>query len=175
MPCWTRVLAVCSLLAAGAPALCFAARARRCVGAGEAAKMLKRDICVSAHIYDVVQLADGTRFLDVCPPATPDEGCRFTIVSFVEDRGTVGELTGYRDRNVEVRGVVRPMHGRAGIVLSHARQFYGGPPRFRPNPMLLRGFDADRERPPVSDPNLHTRGHGRAFMNSRDQETRPAK
>jgi hypothetical protein len=162
------VLTVCS------PALCFAAKSRPCVTADEASKMLNKDICVSAHIYDVVELVDGTRFLDVCPPATPDAGCRFTIVSFAQDRDTVGKLSQYRDTNVDIRGIVHPMHGRAGIVLSHVRQFYGGPPRFRPNPMLLHGFNAEPDRPPLSDPNLHTHGHSRSFMNTRDQETRTA-
>jgi len=26
------------------------------------------------------------------------------------------------------------------MVVSHARQFYGGPPKFKPNPLLARGF-----------------------------------
>jgi hypothetical protein len=77
--------------------------------------------------------------------------------------------------DVEVRGIVQPMHGRAGMVLSHARQFYGGPPKFKPNPRLVRGFTADQGRPPVNDPNLRNQGAGRSFMNSRDQENRPAK
>lgn len=175
MPRWTRLLAMCCLLAAGAPTLSFAGKVKRCVGADVASTMLNKTVCVSAHVYDVVRLADGTRFLDVCPPTTPDAGCRFTIISFAEDRETVGELKSYRDRDVEVRGVVQPMHGRAGIVLSHVRQFYGGPPKFRPNPILLRGFDAERDRPPVPDPNMHTYGRSRVFMNSHDQETRPAK
>lgn len=145
------------------------------MGADEASRMLNKDVCVSAHVYDVVRIAEGTRFLDVCAPTTPDAACRFTIVSFSEDRDTVGDLTRYRDKDVEIRGIVRPMHGRAGIVLSHVRQFHGGAPRFRPNPMLLRGFDAERDRPPVSDPNLRTYGHSRGFMNSRDQEARPAR
>lgn len=155
------------------PVLCFAGKPKPCVTPREALEMIHKDVCVSAHVYDVVQLSDGTRFLDVCPPTTPDIGCRFTIVSFNEDRDTVGKLAQYRDRNVEIRGVVRPMHGRAGIILSHARQFHGGPPRFRPNPMLLRGFNAEQDDPPVRDPNLRTYGHSRSFMNSRDQETRP--
>lgn len=137
--------------------------------------MLNRDVCVSAHVYDVVELADGTRYLDVCPPAIADADCRFTIVSLKEDQDTVGELSRYRDMDVNVRGVVRPMHGRAGIVLSHARQFAGGPPKFRPNPMLARGFDAGDDRPPVRDPNLAPQGHRRSFMNSREQETRAVK
>ena len=63
------------------PALAFAAKPKPCVTASQAAQMLNKDICVSAHIYEVVQLPDGTRFLDVCSPQTPDEQCRFTVVS----------------------------------------------------------------------------------------------
>ena len=162
-----------ALVAACAPA--FAGQPKPCVTADEASKLLNKDICVSAHIYDVVKLPDGTRFLDVCTPQTPDEACRFTIVSLWEDRDEVGELNKYRDADVQVRGIVQPMHGRAGMLLSHARQFYGGPPKFKPNPKLARGFNAGESRPPVSDPNLRSQGGGRAFMNTRDQETRTAK
>ncbi len=148
---------------------------KSCIPADQASKLINKDVCVSAHVYNVVQLSDGTRFLDVCAPQTPDEACRFTIISLREDQETVGELRKYRDMDVQVRGLVQPMHGRAGMVLSHARQFYGGPPKFKPNPKLIRGFNADQSRPPVYDPNLRPQGAGRAFMNSREQETRPAK
>jgi hypothetical protein len=158
------VLIVC------APALGLAAKPRPCVPADQAAQILNKDICISAHIYDVVELPDGTRFLDVCPPQTPDAQCRFTVVSLPADRTEVGELTKYRDADVQIRGIVQPMHGRAGMVLSHARQFYGGPPRFKPNPLLARGFTAEDERAPVRDPNLRPQGGHRAFMNTRDQE-----
>jgi len=157
------------------PALLIAAKNRPCVPADQAAKILNKDICISAHVYDVVELPDGTRFLDVCSPQTPDEQCRFTVVSLAEDRGEVGELRKYRDADVEIRGIVQPMHGRAGMVLSHSRQFHGGPPRFKPNPLLARGFSAEDERGPVRDPNLRPQGGRRAFMNTRDQEPLPAK
>jgi hypothetical protein len=160
-------------LAAPLPAL--AAAEKPCVTADEATKLVNKDVCVTAHIYDVVELPDGTRFLDVCSPETPDEKCRFTIMSLREDRFEVGELRKYRDMDVRIRGMVRPMHGRAGMMLSHARQFYGGPPKFKPNPKLARGFSADQSRPPISDPNLRSQGGRRAFMNSRDQEKMPAK
>jgi hypothetical protein len=163
------------LLALAASPLAFAAGQKPCVTAEEASKLIHKDVCVTAYVYDVVQLPDGTRFLDVCSPQTPDEACRFTIVSLREDRGEVGELRKYRDMTVQVRGIVQPMHGRAGMVLSHARQFSGGPPRFKPNPKLARGFNAEQSRPPISDPNLRSQGGRRAFMNTRDQETRPAK
>jgi hypothetical protein len=163
------------LLALAAPAPAFAAAQKPCVTAEEASKLIHKDVCVTAYVYDVVQLPDGTRFLDVCSPQTPDEACRFTIVSLRQDRGEVGELNKYRDMTVQVRGIVQPMHGRAGMLLSHARQFSGGPPKFRPNPKLARGFNAEQSRPPISDPNLRSQGGRRAFMNTRDQETRPAK
>ncbi len=151
------------------------ARERPCVTADEASRMLNKDVCITAHIYEVVELADGTRFLDICTPDTPDERCRFTIVSLWEDRDEVGELRKYRDMDVHVRGLVQSMHGRAGVLLSHARQFYGGPPKFKPNSKLVRGFNGEQERPPISDPNLRSQGGRRAFMNSREKETVPAK
>ncbi len=163
-----------ALLIACAPAA-VARPPRQCYPADEAAEMLNKDICVSAHIYDVVQLPDGTRFLDVCSPETPDENCRFTVVSLWEDRDTTGDLERYRNRDVQIRGIVRSMHGRAGILLSHARQFHGGPPKFRPNPMLARGFSGEEAEPPVSDPNLRSQGGRRAFMNTRDQQALPKK
>ena len=166
---WLALLAVC------APTLAFAAAPKSCLTADEASKLLNKDVCISAHIYDVVQLPNGMRFLDICTPQTPDDLCRFTIVSLWEDRDEVGELQKYRDADVHIRGLVQPMHGRAGMVLSHARQFYGGPPKFKPNPRLAHGFNAEQDRPPVSDPNLRSQGSRRAFMNTRDQEARPPK
>ena len=163
------------LLLAATPILAAAAKPKPCFSAEDASKMLNKDICISAHIYDVVQLPDGMRFLDVCAPQTPDDACRFTILSPREDRDDVGELRKYRNADVQVRGIVQPMHGRAGMVLSHVRQFNGGPPKFRPNPRLARGFSADQSRPPINDPDLHSHGAARAFMNTRDQETRPSK
>jgi hypothetical protein len=160
-------------VAAVLPALAFASAQKPCVTAEEATKLVNKDVCVTAHIYDVVELPDGTRFLDVCAPETPDDQCRFTIVSLPEDHDDVGELRKYRDMNVQVRGIVRPIHGRAGMMLSHARQFYGGPPKFKPNPKLLRGFTADESRPPVNDPNLRSQGGRRAFMNTREKEPLP--
>jgi hypothetical protein len=164
-----------ALLAAIWPAVAFAGQQKPCVSADEATQLVNQDVCVTAHIYDVVELPDGTRFLDVCPPEVPDQQCRFTILSLREDREEVGELGKYRDMNVRIRGIVRPMHGRAGMVLSHARQFYGGPPKFKPNPQLARGFTAEESRPPINDPNLRSQGGRRAFMNTRDRVELPAK
>jgi len=163
------ILLACACLSA------HAVKPRPCIPTDDAEQNLNKDICISAHVYDVVELPDGTRFLDVCTPQTPDDACRFTIVSLREDHAEVGELKKYRDMNIQVRGIVQPLHGRAGLVLSHARQFNGGPPKFRPNPLLARGFDAGQHRPPVGAPSLHTQGSTRAFMNNHDQEPRPLK
>jgi hypothetical protein len=157
------------------PAAVFAERPKGCIAPDEAAAHLKKDVCIEAHVYDVVELPDGTRFLDVCPPDTLDEKCRFTIVSLREDRVEVGELQKFRDTDVHIRGLVQPMHGRNGIMLSHVRQFYGGPPKFRPNPKLLHGFSGDQAKPPVADLSLRPHGGHRAFMNSREQQTLPGK
>ena len=164
-----------SVLLLLSPGLAFAAKPKPCVTADEATKLVNKDVCISAHVYEVVELPDGTRFLDICAPEVPDDQCRFTIISLREDREDVGELLKYRDMNVQVRGIVQPMHGRAGLVVSHSRQFYGGPPKFKPNPKLARGFNAEQSRPPVNDPNLHAQGGRRAFMNSRDRESAPGK
>ncbi len=145
-----------------------------CVSIETAAQESGRDVCVSVHVYAVVELTDGTRFLDVCPPDVPDDGCRFTIVSLGVDREEVGDLGRYRNQDIQVRGIVRSTHGRLGIALSHMRQFRGGPEKFRPNPKLLHGFSGESDRTPVRDPNLAASGRRRAFMNSRDREARPA-
>jgi len=170
---WNSVR-IAALLLAGSSLFAHAA-AKPCVSADEASRLLNKDVCISAHVYDVVELPNGTRFLDVCTPQTPDDLCRFTIVSLWEDHSEVGELRKYKDMDVRVRGLIQPMHGRAGMVLSHVRQFNGGPPKFKPNPKLIRGFSAEESRPPVSDPNLRSQGSRRAFMNTRDLEALPAK
>ena len=157
------------------PVAAFAAHPKACIPVDEAAQLANKDVCIEAHVYDVVELPDGTRFLDVCTPDTPDQKCRFTIVSLREDREEVGELRKFRDASVHVRGVVEPMHGRSGMVLSHVRQFYGGPPKFKPNPKLLHGFSGEQSKPPIADPNLRPHGGHRAFMNSRDQESLPGR
>jgi hypothetical protein len=146
-----------------------------CVSATDAAQQPNKDICVSAHIFDIVELPDGTRFLDTCPPDLADAECRFTILSLPADRGEVGDLTHYRDQDVHIRGIIRSTHGRMGIVLSHARQFNGGPEKFKPNPKLLRGFNAQSDRMPVRDPNLAPTGRHRAFMDRNEKEPVAAK
>jgi hypothetical protein len=146
------------------------AASHRCLSLAEAAFRPDMELCVSAHVYDVVELPDGTRFLDVCPPSLPDAECGFTIVSLRDDRAEVGDLRKLRNQDVHIRGMVRLTHGRMGMTLSHARQLSGGPEKFRPNPLLARNFDGQSNRMPVKDPNLSASGRHRAFMNNREQE-----
>ena len=152
------------------PAIALASNPKSCVTAEEATQMQNKDVCVAAYVYDVVELADGTRYLDTCSPDTPDERCHFTIVSLKEDRAEVGELQKYLNTDVRVRGTVQPMHGRSAMILNHPRQFQGGAPQFKPNPVLLHGFTGEQSKPPVRDPNLRSQGGHRAFMNAHDQE-----
>jgi hypothetical protein len=156
-------------------ALPLRAAQKPCITADEASQRLHKNVCVTAHIYDVFEARDGTRYLDVCPPDTPDDLCRFMIVTFWQDRDDVGELQKYRNSDVNIRGLIEPMRGRAGMVLSHVRQFNGGPPKFRPNPLLARGFNAEQDRPPINDPNLRHQGGGRGFMNNSDRVANPSK
>jgi hypothetical protein len=157
------------------PSLSGRPRSGSCVTVAEAALRPNAELCVSAHVYDVVELPDGTRFLDVCPPAEPDTTCGFTIVSQPADRAEVGDLSKFRNKDVHIRGVVRVTHGRMGLTVSHARQFRGGAEKFRPNPLLVRGFDGQSTRMPVRDPNLASSGRHRAFMDNREQEAVPGR
>lgn len=137
--------------------------ARTCYTAEEALLHQNKDVCVTAHVYDVVELADGTRFLDLCKPETSDENCRFTVMSLNSDRKEVGDLEQYREHDIELRGTVHAYRGRGEMLLSHARQFHGGAEKFHPNPALLHGFSAEDGRPAVSDPALRS-GHHRSVF-----------
>jgi hypothetical protein len=94
-------------------------------------------------------------------------------VSMNADRDDVGDLRKYRDQNIALRGIVRATHGRMGIVISHVRQFSGGPEKFRPNPRLLRDFNGQSDKMPVRDPNLSAGGKHRSFMNTSDKKELP--
>jgi hypothetical protein len=157
------------------PAMSFARAPKPCVTAAKAAQHVNKDSCVSVHIYDVVEVPGGTGFLDVCSPQTPDAKCRFTIVIRPANRGTVGALSQYRDKDVQIRGIVQSADGFSWMELSDARQFHGGRPKFTPNSRLARGFSAEQSRPPIYDPNFRRHGGRRAYTNSRNQETLPAK
>ncbi len=138
--------------------------ARPCIAPSELAAHLNKDVCVSAHVYEVVELDDGTRFLDVCSPDTQDDKCMFSIMSPKADRREVGELAPLLYQDIQIRGVVRPFPGgRSQILLSHSRQLHGGAEKFRPNPALLSGFSAESGKPAFNSPGLKGSHHRSVF------------
>jgi hypothetical protein len=151
----------CLVMLTAPAALC--AKDRPCVTPADALKHINKDVCVAAHVYNVVELSDGTRFLDVCSSDTTDEQCRFSIVSRAEDRPDVGDLTALREQDIHIRGTVRPFAGRSEIVLSNVRQLHGGAEKFRPNPALISGFSADRAKPGFNDKALASVQHKGSF------------
>jgi hypothetical protein len=157
-----RGITLCFLLLCPATAL---VAARTCYSAQDALSHQNKDVCIAAHVYDVVELPDGTRFLDLCSPDTSDEECHFTVMSLNGDRKDVGDLDRYMQQDIQIRGVVHSYRGRAEILLSNARQFHGGAEKFRPNPALLHGFSAEDGRPAVSDPAMRS-GHHRSIFKS---------
>ena len=143
------------------------AATRSCHPASEAARYTGKNICVTAHIYDIAELRDGTRFLDTCSPETSDENCRFTIASLPADRRDAGDLKALRGKDIELHGTVHSVNQRSLIYLSSARQLHGGPEKFRPNPALLHGFSAGDGKAPIHDPSLSGNHHFSVFRATR--------
>jgi hypothetical protein len=145
--------------------LCSIAHAatRACHPASEVARYTGKDICITAHVYDIARLRDGTRFLDACSPETSDADCHFTIASLPQDTRDVGDLNALRGKDIELRGTVHSVNQRSLIYLSSARQLHGGAEKFRPNPALLAGFGADQGKTPVHDPSLSGNHHFSVF------------
>jgi hypothetical protein len=141
---------------------------RPCFAPDEALAHSDKDVCVTAHVYEVVQSPDGIRYLDVCKPEVADGACHFTVMSLPADRKEVGDLDGYRDQDIHIRGVLHTMNGQSTIVLSHARQFKDGAEKFRPNPALMAGFSADRAGTAFRDPAMSAHHHksSSAFLSS---------
>ncbi len=138
-----------------------AARTPVCAPIDDGGLRIGRDVCVSAHVYDVVTLDNGTRFLDLCSPQTGDAQCRFSVVSYKVDQRGVGDLERYRDKDIEIRGAVRLYDHRYLMVLTDERQFHRQPAPFRPDPRLLSGFSAEDGQPqdaPELKVNFHHHG-----------------
>ena len=150
---WLAVVGSC----VAAPCRC--AGARPCYELPDAGQHLNQDVCVRAHVYDVIELADGTRFLDVCSPETSDEACHFTVISLRQDAKSVGALQALSGQRIEIRGTVHSFAGRSGIILSDARQLHGGAEKFRPNPVLMKGFSAADGKSAFDDPAFKSGGH----------------
>jgi hypothetical protein len=136
---------------------------RVCHPPSEASRYTGKDVCISAHVYEIAQLRDGTRFLDACSPETSDEDCRFTIASLPQDTRDVGDLSALRGKDIELRGTIHSVNDRSLMYLSSARQLHGGAEKFHPNPALLVGFGAEQGKTPVHDPSLSGSHHFSVF------------
>ena len=143
------------------PALPGAAASPACSPLDDGALRAARDTCVSGHVYDVVTVENGTRFLDLCSPETADAQCRFSVVSYGADKRVVGDLEQFRGKDVEIRGAVQHFGQHYLMVLNDERQFHHGAAQFRPDPRLLSGFSAEDARPqnaPELKVNFHHHG-----------------
>ena len=147
--------------------LSLSLHAASCHPASEATRYAGKNICVVAHVYDIAELRDGTRFLDTCSPQTSDEDCRFTIASLPEDTRDVGDLHALVGKDIELRGTVHSINDRSLMYLSMARQLHGGGEKFHPNPALLTGFSAGDSKAPVHDPSLSGNHHFSVFRATR--------
>jgi hypothetical protein len=131
---------------------------RPCYTPSQVGEHAGKDICLSAHVYAVIESAGGTRYLDVCPASTPDKSCLLTVMSLASDRGSVGSLQALADKDIQLRGVVHETEGHYFLLLSSARQLHGGSEKFRANPDLMRGFAANNGATAFRDPALTSRG-----------------
>jgi hypothetical protein len=148
------IVCVCMLTFASAAT----ASPASCITPEATSTAINKDVCVRAHVYNIVQLRSGTRFLDVCSPDTPNSSCRFAIISLLEDSGDVGPLDNLRDTDIEIRGRVRNFSDHREILLTHVRQLHGGPEKFRPNPQLLQHYSASEHSLAFRDPNMRSGG-----------------
>jgi hypothetical protein len=124
------------------------------------------DTCLAAHVYDVVTVTGGTRFLDLCSPDIPDESCHLSIVSYKKDSRQVGDLTAFRGKDISIRGAVQKFDGRYVIVLNDQRQFHGQPARFIPDPRLLRNSPGEEDQDPnAQELRVNFHHHGRKLEN----------
>jgi hypothetical protein len=148
-----------AVVGSGLSAQACLAGTRPCFELPDAAQHLNQDVCIRAHVYQVIELADGTRFLDVCSPDTSDEACHFTVISLRQDHKEVGALQELSGQQIEIRGTVHSFSGRSGIILSNARQLHGGTEKFHPNPALMKGFSAADGKSAFDDPAFRSGGH----------------
>ena len=135
------LLVVLSISVLMSPALASSKHA--CIAPENALKHVNKDVCITAHVYRVVDATDGIHFLDVCSPETADADCHFFILSLGRDEKSVGDLQRLVNQTIQIRGTVHTIQGRAEIVLSSQRQLHGGKEQFHPNPQLVKSFSAE--------------------------------
>lgn len=146
--------------------------ARRCYTPATALRHLHHRVCVKVHVYREIKLRDGTRILDVCSPRTSVNNCHFALVTLHRDSIAVGSLQQSVGQELYIRGKVLPVNNRAEILLTSAKQIRIAPAQqsrkeeararqsnFRPNPQLLKAFNATQSRMPIADPAFRSSNH----------------
>jgi len=156
-----RTHALLLMLACASP-LGYAGK-KNCLVPNEALAHINKSVCVTAHVYRVVDAANGAHFLDVCSPQTADIDCHFFIVSFPGDEKSVGDLQALAHQTIRIRGTVHTVQGRADIVLSSKQQLHGGKEKFHPNPELVKSFSAENGGQAFSAKNGTIGQHGVHF------------
>ncbi len=148
------------LLSALMPIAIAHARTPSCSPAADTTLRASEDTCLQAHVFDVVTVPGGTRFLDLCSPDTSDDACHVSIVSYGKDRKQVGDLEAMRGKDISIRGALQSYNGRYVLILNEERQFHGGTARFAPDQRLLRGTSAEsgEDHSPELRVNFHHRG-----------------
>ena len=141
-PLLSRLRLLVLLLLASAASVANASP-KNCIVPNEALAHINKSVCVTAHVYRVVDAANGTHFLDVCSPKTADIDCHFFVVSFSNDEKSVGDLQALVHQTIHIRGTVHTVQGRADMVLSSKQQLRGGKEKFHPNPQLVKSFSAE--------------------------------
>ncbi len=141
----------------------FASARHGCISPEDALHHVGKDVCISAHVYRVVDAANGIHFLDVCSPETSDAECHFFILSFSRDEKNVGNLNDLAGQSIQIRGAVHTIQGRAEMVLSSREQLHGGKPKFHPNPQLVKSFSAENGGQAFSAHNGSMGQHGVHF------------
>jgi hypothetical protein len=119
------------------------------------------DACIAGHVFDVVTVEGGTRFLDLCSPETPDEACHISIVSYKKDRPQVGDLEAFRGKDISIRGPLQAFDGRYVLVLNDARQFHGEAARFIPDPRLVHPTSEEDGEADAKELRVNFHHHGR--------------
>jgi hypothetical protein len=155
---WFVVLSIFAILLPAARS-----STRACIAPEDALKHVGKNICITAHIYRVVDATDGIHFIDVCSPETADADCHFFILSLGRDERSVGDLQSLVNRTIQIRGTVHTIQGRAEIVFSSQQQLHGGKEKFHPNPRLVKGFSAENGGQAFSARNGSMGQHGVHF------------
>lgn len=146
--------------------------ARHCYPPDEASQHLGQKVCIVAHVYREINLDDGSRILDLCPPGQTAD-CPFAVVSLNRDRKHVGDLHRLIDHQIEIVGKVEPIRKRTEILLRRKNQILSvltaeevaeqassnktsdRKGRFHANPTLLKSFNASQNRAPISSAVFH--------------------